>query len=136
MGGEFRFAHVFRAEAAHFKAVPAAEEHAGGAGRRQPTPEAPVERAFAFFIGFHPEHVVVNVLAVHPLRQQVDDGSAPCAVDAVDDDEQGDLAVDALPLRVEEFHAQFRGLRPEVIVAAASAENNVFKHASLAFYRK
>ena len=135
VGIEGRFAHVARAEPAHGKSVPAAKEDSHASGCREPAPVAPVVGPLAFFVGFHPEHVVVHVLAVHPFRQEIDDCAAACAVYAGYDDEQRNLAVHALPLRLKKLHAQIRGLFLVFPVAATSAKYDCFKHGNLVFLR-
>ncbi len=89
--------------------VPAAEENADPAFRRQRAPEAPLRRALALLVGRLCEGAGDDVARIHPLVQQVDRFALARALDAGDDDQDGETAVLLeIELRLEQRVAQLR----------------------------
>ena len=127
-GGEFVFSHILAAALPHGLTIPAVIKDRRLSGSRKLPPEAPGPGTGLLFVGHQPENMVLHMLAVHPLRQKVDDGAASGTDQTGHRDQDGDLALDALQLSIEKTHAQLGGFFFKFFVTACSAKGCRFKH--------
>ena len=127
-GGKLVFPHILATALPHGLTVPAVVKDRRLSGSRKLAPETPGPGPGLFFVGHQPENMVLHMLAVHPFRQEVDDGAATGTDQAGHRDQDRDLALDALQLRIEKTHAQLGGFFFKLFVTACSAKGCRFKH--------
>ena len=117
-GSELVFPHIPAAAPAHGFTVPAVIKDRRLSGSRKLPPETPGPGTGLLFVGHQPENMVLHMLAVHPFRQEVDDGPPPGTDQTGHRDQDGDLALDALQLRIKKAHAQLGGFFFKFLVTA------------------
>ena len=115
------------------RSIPAPQKDPYLARCGQLAPVAPQGGTQTLFIRFHPEGIIVDVLAVHPFRQQIDHSPTTCPAQTSNGHQHRYLACQALTLRLKKAHAQgLHGLCVFLVITRAPQRGRL-KHTYLLF---